>query len=188
MDREGSTQRGGVGSGSSDPPLDLGAIFEEHFDYLYTRLRRLGVREADLEDVVHDVFIKVHANLTEYDRSRALRPWLFGFAFRAAADYRRLARHRLEVLGSSIEPVDGSLPADRRLENGEERSLVETALESVELERRALLLLHDVDEVSVPAIARELGIPVATAYSRLRIAREELTAAVTRLRKARGDR
>jgi RNA polymerase sigma-70 factor (ECF subfamily) len=188
MDREGSTQRGGVGSGSSDSHVDLGAIFEEQFDYLYSRLRRLGVREADLEDVVHEVFIKVHANLTAYDRSRPLRPWLFGFAFRAAADHRRLARHRLEVLGSSVEPVDPSLPADRALERGEERALVEAALQSVDFDRRAVLLLHDVDEVSVPAIARELGIPVATAYSRLRVAREELTAAVTRLRKARGDR
>jgi RNA polymerase sigma-70 factor, ECF subfamily len=176
-----------VGSGLSDSHPDLGAIFEEHFDYLYGRLRRLGVREADLEDVVHDVFIKVHANLGEYDRSRAIRPWLFGFAFRAAADYRRLARHRVEMLGSSVEPVDSALPADRRIERGEERSLVETALESVDLERRAVLLLHDVDEVTVPAIARELGIPVATAYSRLRVAREELTAAVTRLRKARRE-
>jgi RNA polymerase sigma-70 factor (ECF subfamily) len=174
-----------VALGASAAPPDLGAIFEEHFDYLWNRLRRLGVREADLEDLVHEVFIKVHAHLTEYDPSRPIRPWLFGFAFRVAADHRRLARHRVEVLGSSAEPIDASRPADARMEADEERALVDAALEHVELDRRAVLLLHDIDEVPVPAIAQELGIPVPTAYSRLRLAREELTAAVTRLRKAR---
>jgi RNA polymerase sigma-70 factor, ECF subfamily len=167
---------------ASDP--GLGAIFEEHFDYLWNRLRRLGVREADLEDLVHEVFIRVHARLTEYDSSRPIRPWLFGFAFRVAADYRRLSRHKLEVLGFSIEPADPVRPADARMEASEERALVSAALECVELDRRAVLLMHDVDEVPVPAIARELGIPLATAYSRLRLAREDLTAAVIRLRKA----
>lgn len=34
---------------------------------------------------MHDVFLKVHLNLAEYDRARAFRPWLFGFAYRLAA-------------------------------------------------------------------------------------------------------
>ena len=47
--------------------------------------------------------------------------------------------------------------------------------------------MHDVDEVPIPAVAAALGIPVGTAYSRLRMAREDLAAAVTRARKKRGD-
>ena len=172
----------------SVPIPDLGEIFEEHFDYLWNRLRRLGVREADLEDLIHEVFIKVHARFAEYDPSRPIRPWLFGFAFRVAADYRRLARHRVEVLGSSIEPADATSSADARMEAVEDRALVAAALDRVDLDRRAVLLMHDIDEVPVPAIARELGIPVPTAYSRLRLAREDLTAAVTHLRKARKAR
>jgi RNA polymerase sigma-70 factor (ECF subfamily) len=186
MDAEGSTQREVVASGASVPLPDLGAIFEEHFDYVWNRLRRLGVREADLEDLVHEVFVKVHGHTADYDPSRPIRAWLFGFAFRVAADQRRLARHRMEVLGSSVEPIDPMRRADDRLEADEERALVQAALDGVELDRRAVLLMHDVDEVPVPAIARELGIPVGTAYSRLRLAREDLSAAVTRLRKGRG--
>ena len=183
-----STQEVGVPSGVSLPAPDLGAIFEEHFDYVWNRLRRLGVHDADLEDLVHDVFIKVHARLTDYDPSRPIRPWLFGFAFRVAADHRRLARHRVELIGSSREQVDPQPAADVRIEGDEERALVEAALERVELDRRAVLIMHDIDEVPVPAIARELGIPVPTAYSRLRLAREDFASAATRLRKAREAR
>lgn len=165
---------------------DMGAIFDEHFDYVWNALRRLGVRREDLEDLSHEVFLKVHARLHDFDIARPMRPWLFGFAYRVASDHRRLARHRLEVLGASVEAVDPVRPADERIEADEIRTLVEDALAGMDFDRRAVLILHDVEEIAVPAIAEELAIPVNTAYSRLRIAREELAAAVMKLRKRRG--
>jgi RNA polymerase sigma-70 factor, ECF subfamily len=186
MDRRASSQKWGVAPGALVSAPDLGTIFEDHFDYMWNRLRRLGVPEADLEDLVHEVFIKVHASLADYEPSRPIRPWLFGFAFRVASDHKRLARHRVEVLGSSIEPIDPASSADAQIEAVQESALVEQALGSVPLERRGVLLLHDVDDIPVPAIARELGIPVATAYSRLRLARQDLMGAVARLRRRRG--
>jgi RNA polymerase sigma-70 factor (ECF subfamily) len=56
----------------------------------------------------------------------------------------------------------------------------------VEIDRRAVFVLHDIHEVPVPEVAETLGVPLNTAYSRLRIAREEFATAVKRLRKARG--
>jgi RNA polymerase sigma-70 factor, ECF subfamily len=163
--------------------LEIGAIFDAHFDYVWNTLRRLGVREFDLEDLSHEVFLKVHARLADYDAARPMRPWLFGFAYRVAADHRRLARHRLEVLGAPVEAVDPVRPPDERIEADEERALVEAALAELDFDRRAVIMLHDVEDVPVPAIAAELGIPVNTAYSRLRLAREDLAAAVTRQRR-----
>ena len=75
------------------------ALFENQFDYVWTSLLRLGVHARDVEDVAQDVFEHVHRRLDEYDRSRPIRPWLFAFSFRCASDWRRLARHRVEVLG-----------------------------------------------------------------------------------------
>lgn len=170
-------------SPSSPHAPEIGAVFDEHFDYVWNTLRRLGIRESDLEDLSHEVFLKVHTRLDHYDPARPMRPWLFGFAYRVAADHRRLARHRLEVLGAPVEAVDPMVPADERIEADEDRALVEAALAELELERRAVLVLHDVEEVPVPAIAEELGIPVNTAYSRLRLARHELAAALKRQKK-----
>jgi RNA polymerase sigma-70 factor (ECF subfamily) len=170
----------------AEPSLpSLAAIFDEHFDYVWNTLQRLGVREADLEDLAHEVFLKVYAKIRDYDSSRPIRPWLFGFAYRVAADHRRLARHRVEVFGVAAEPVDPTRPADESLEAGEERALVTAALDGVDFDRRAVLLLHDAEEVPVPAIAKELGIPVNTAYSRLRVARSEFATAVKALRTRR---
>ncbi|MGO9839038.1 MAG: RNA polymerase sigma factor [Polyangiaceae bacterium] len=173
---------------SSRSGPDLGAIFDEHFDYVWATLRRLGVRDADREDLVHEVFMKVHTRLADYDTTRPLRPWLFGFAYHVAADHRRLARHRVEVLGGSHEAVAQDPPADERVAVGEDRETLVAALDELSLARRALIVMHDVDETPVPEIADALEIPLNTAYSRLRLAREDLAAAVKRIRTARGGR
>ena len=177
-----------VSPGAALARPSLGDIFEEHFDYVWSSLRRLDVPPSDLEDQVQEVFLRVHAKLGDYDPQRPLRPWIFGFAFRVASDYRRLARHRFEIIGAEIEVVEPSAAADDRMAASEERAFVEAALLSVSLERRAVLLMHDVDDVPVPTIAATLGIPVNTAYSRLRVAREEFAAAWKRLLKKRGER
>jgi RNA polymerase sigma-70 factor (ECF subfamily) len=167
---------------ASVPTPEMAAVFEEHFGYVWNSLRRLGVRESDLEDLAHEVFLKVHANLRKFDPTRPMRPWLFGFAYRVVADHRRLARNRLEVTGVHAEAIDSTPRADERLQAAEQKAFLDRALAEMDLDRRAVLVLHDVDGVPVPEIARALGVPLNTAYSRLRLAREELARAVKFLR------
>ena len=93
---------------------------------------------TDREDLVHEVFLKVHSRLADYDDSRPLRPWLFGFAYRVAADYHRLARHRVEVLGAQGEAAAETVPADERIASLEQRDLVLFALNTIDLDRRAV--------------------------------------------------
>jgi RNA polymerase sigma-70 factor, ECF subfamily len=165
------------------------ALFEAEHSYVRHTLRRLGVRERDVEDLTHDVFVAVHRGLPGYDPQRPPRPWLFGIAFRIASDYRRRARFLREVQTDKDEQdaIDASPPADEQLAAEQARRLVLEALDDLELDRRAVLILHDIDGHSVPEIARTLAIPLNTAYSRLRLAREQFKAAVKRVRLRRGE-
>jgi len=162
-------------------------IFQAELGYVWGTLRRLGVSERDAEDIAHDVFLRVYEKLGAYDPSRPLRPWLFGFAFRAASDYRRLARHRVEVMGAEQDAPSLKPSADAELARAEDVALIAQALEAIDLERRAVLIAYEIDECPMKDIAEALEIPVFTAYSRLRVAREELEKHVARLRKRRGD-
>jgi len=168
------------------PRPEFPTIFREHLGYVWHALRRLGVRERDLEDVTHDVFVAVLRKLTEYDPARPLRPWLFGFAFRFASDYRDLARHRHEVTDDGHEPLDPSPSALDGVLLNEAVSVARRALGELELGRRAVFILHELDECPMPEVAAALGIPLNTAYSRLRLARADLAATVRRLR-SRGE-
>jgi RNA polymerase sigma-70 factor, ECF subfamily len=176
------------GVGSPEVRPDYRAIFEEHFDYVWNSLRHMGTPEPDLEDLTHEVFLRVHERLGDYDPARPLRPWLFAFAFRVASGHRRLARHRREVLRPSESTQDPAPGADEAMAKREDGALAMAALAAIEIDRRAVFVLHELDEVPIPDVAAALGIPTATAYSRLRIARDEFQRAARRLRLARGER
>jgi RNA polymerase sigma-70 factor (ECF subfamily) len=172
-------------------PLDddgFRALFRAEFRYVWTSLRRLGVPPRDLEDVAHEVFLEVHRHLPRYDPRRPARPWLFAFAVRFASDYRKQARVRREGLGEVVDTADPSAPPDAGLERREAREIVAEALGAVEIGRRAVFILFELDEVPMPEIAESLGLPVNTAYSRLRLARDEFAAAVRRIQRTRGAR
>lgn len=169
------------------PALEFRRVFEVEFSYVWNALRRLGIAERDLEDVTQQVFLQVHAHLPSYDVTRPLRPWLFSFAYNAASNYRTLARHRVELSIVAPELPDSAPAADEQLITRQELELAELALTRVAIERRAVLLLHEVEGHSIPEIAESLKIPLNTAYSRLRLARQEYETAVRRLRAQRGE-
>jgi RNA polymerase sigma-70 factor (ECF subfamily) len=175
-----------IPAAEQDRALRFRRVFESEFAYVWTSLRRLGVAPRDLEDVAHDVLLCVYQSFDRYDPERPLRPWLFAFAFRFASDYRRLARHRVERMGEAIDaPSHAALP-DEVASSNEARALIARALESVPIERRAVFILFELDERKMTEIAESLEIPLHTAYSRLRVAREEFRSALERLK--RGSR
>lgn len=165
---------------------DFAHVFRSEFSYVWSALARLGVAPSDREDVAHDVFHQVYRCLANYDPSRPIRPWLFGFAFRVASDHRRQARKRFELGGIDVEHFSGPPCPDDELSSAEDRALAETALRAVPIERRAILILHEIEGESVPTIATALEIPLNTAYSRLRLARADFAAAVRKIRAEEG--
>jgi RNA polymerase sigma-70 factor (ECF subfamily) len=175
---------------SDDATGRFRALFEAELDYVRATVRRLGVAPGDVDDVTHEVFLRVHRHWGELDPSRPPRPWIFVFALRQASDYRRLARHRHEQLREpdAAEPVSSAPGADELVEARDQRAIVEAALLDVELDRRVVLLLHDLQETPMAEIAELLEIPLQTAYSRLRVGREELVRAAQRRVRARGER
>ena len=157
---------------------DFRALYEAEFSYVLRSLRRLGVAERDLEDVVHELFLAVRKRLTAYDASRPIKPWLFGFAYRMAADYRRLARHGREVFGDASDIADAGADTEAKIAS---RVLVNRALTMLPFDQRALLVMHDLEGHTMHDIADVLGNPASTLYARLHVAREAFTVAVRRL-------
>lgn len=171
----------GVRPQPDDSAAAFRALFEAESTFVWNLLRRFGVPQRDLEDVAHDVFLTVYRRLADYDRSRPVRPWLFGIAFRVAMRYRDLARHRREVSGETDDPQDLAPRPDEQLIAREARALLGRALDTLDFERRAVFVLHDIEGQTMPDIAEALAIPLNTAYSRLRLARGEVKTAVRAL-------
>ena len=153
--------------------------FQRELDYVFWTLRRLGTPLGEVEDLAQEVFLALRGSWPEYDASRPLRPYLFGIAFRIAAAHHR--KRRREVTLGVVEVDDLSPKPDDALQSKQARTLILAALEKIPLPRRAVLVMHDIDDVPVGEVARMLSIPLFTAYSRLRKARRELETAVRRM-------
>jgi len=163
------------------------SIYQSQINYVWNLLLRLGVRDADLEDVAHDMFVTVNRLLPAFDRSRPVRPWLMAIAYRTASNWRRSAPVRREVplLDEHTEISDDAPLPDERVFEDQARRMVLRALDDLDDERRAVLVMHDIEGTPVPEIAEATGVPLNTLYSRLRSARTQLKAAVDRLRDGR---
>jgi RNA polymerase sigma-70 factor (ECF subfamily) len=157
------------------------ALYDEHVAFVWRNLRRLGVSEADVDDKTQEVFVVAHRRFMSYEeRGHGPRAWLFQIALRVASDARRHRRRHPEQLDGgvaeerqSIEPGQANALARR-----EALDRLDRALATIDVGRRAVLVMHEIEEMTAPEIAAALGIPLNTVYSRLRVARGELEAAL----------
>ncbi|GAC1351949.1 MAG: hypothetical protein NVSMB1_09930 [Polyangiales bacterium] len=157
-------------------------IYQTECDYVWHNLRRLGVRSGDIEPIAHEVFLTLFRRSHELDLERPLRPWLFGTALRMARDYRRSAQRRHIASSDAFDEFVDEVPgADERLDIERRRRLVHRALDALDLDKRAVMILHDLEGSPIPEVATALQIPLNTAYSRLRLARQEFAVAVRRI-------
>jgi RNA polymerase sigma-70 factor (ECF subfamily) len=160
-------------------PREASETFAEHYQYLSRSLRRLGVRPEDVEDLAQDVFLIMCRRWAAYDRSRPLRAWLAGIAFNVVQKHR--ARHWREAPAIGLEIIDDTPQADERLHAARANRTVMSALESMPANDRAVLVLHQIEELPMPEVAALLRVPIFTAYTRLRRARIRFTKRVADL-------
>ena len=146
-------------------------IYADEFGYVWNSLRRLGIPERNLEDVCHEVFMVVYRKLEQYDSDRPIRPWLFGIAFRVASDHREKASNARELLTDPEPPSEAPAALDE-LSADEARDVVMRAVQQLDMERRAIFVLSELDGHAMPEVAESLSVPLNTAYSRLQAARE----------------
>lgn len=148
-------------------------LYREQLGYVYSVLRRLGGPAESLEDLCHDVFMTAFRKRADYDGSRPIKPWLFGIAFRLMLNVKRKA-----TVECDDQPLvaleDTRANPEQVLAQRQAQTALQRAISRLEPDRRAVFLMHDLDGHAAPDIARELEIPLNTAYSRLRLARADI--------------
>jgi len=166
-------------------PPTLDAAYREHFRSVWRVLHRLGVPASQVDDATQDVFLVVHRKLDAFDGRAPLRSWIVAIAVRVASDYRRRAqRARGHELGDAI--ADAAPTPAEHSEMRESIRLLHSVLAELDETKRAVFVLSELEQLSVPEIADVLGVNLNTVYSRLRAARRQFDAALARRRGARG--
>jgi RNA polymerase sigma-70 factor (ECF subfamily) len=155
--------------------VDVERLYAEHFSLVWRSLLRLGVWESQVEDAVQDVFLVAHRKFHEYEARSAPTTWLYGIALRVAKDYRRAEARREKrkarlTREQAAEPTVGEGPADA-LARKEANRLLHELLDLLPVEERELLVLVDLEGLSVGEVAPLVGLRLRTCQRRLKTAR-----------------
>jgi RNA polymerase sigma-70 factor, ECF subfamily len=153
------------------PVANFTALVRAEIDFVWRQLRRLGLSRADADDATQEVFLVASRRREQLVPGKE-RSFLYGTAVRVAANVRRSLQRRREVPDErrSEPPLDAPLP-DEVLERRRARALLDELLEQLPAELSRALVLAEVEQLTVAAIAELEGIPAGTAASRLRRAR-----------------
>jgi len=162
------------------------AMVETYFDLVWRSLRRFGVPDAGVDDAAQQVFI-VAARKLDTIEVAGERSYLLGIAVRVASDARRSLARRREVPDEDAgEPLDPEPSPEELVDRKRARQMLDRVLDSMPMDLRAAFTMFEIEEMSVPEVAAALGVPLGTAASRLRRAREQFHEQVRRLGAGQG--
>jgi RNA polymerase sigma-70 factor (ECF subfamily) len=168
--------------------LEVAAIYDAHFDFVWCALRRLGVQAHQLEDAVQDVFVVVQRRLSDFEQRSSVKTWLYGIALRVAKDHRRSQVKRGAEVSEADVALQGSAPDPREAaQQAEAAAVVQALLDTLDEDRRTIFVMTELEGVTASEVAETLGVGLNTVYSRLRLARRDLEQALVRYR-ARTER
>jgi RNA polymerase sigma-70 factor (ECF subfamily) len=158
------------------------SIYQQYFDFVWSSVRRLGVGNAAVDDVVQEVFIVIHSRLDTLEQPEALRSWIYGIVRRTVSSHHRAQRTK-EASGAALaaepETRRSPTPFDFADQNDQVR-LLGHILAELDEPKREVFMMVELDELTVPEVAEILDIPLNTAYSRLRAARQAFEEAIER--------
>ena len=174
---------------ASEPqnPVVFADVYVEHAPFVWRTMRRLGVRPGDVEDTCQEVFLVVHAKLSEF-RGGSMRAWLFAIAARVASDYRKRAFVRREATGDDVPDVSVPEVQTAAIERTQALALLENILAGLDDDKRAVFMLFELEQMPMQEVAAAVGCPLQTAYTRLHAARDQVNAAIERWKRKGGTR
>lgn len=159
-------------------PAEFDALYRANVDFVWRSLRRLGVRDASLDDATQEVFLVVHRRFHEFRPGSSVKAWLFAIAQRTASDQRRWVRRKGNLLPLHEEhPAGQATPLDSAIAR-EASDLVLAFLAQLDEPRRVAFILSDLEQMTAPEIGSALGVNTNTIYYRIASARKAFAAYV----------
>jgi len=159
----------------------LSEITPRHVAYVRTLVARLGVSPAhEREDLVQEILIQAHRSRDSAIEPRAL---LFGITRHVVFRWISRREHERGALKSRAdeetdEPCQQSAELDWQA--AERKQAVHASIDELPPLFRDIFVRCEIDEVPMAEVAKELGIPVNTGYTRLYLARARFAEAIRR--------
>ena len=157
------------------------AILVGQYQHLAYRLAiQITKNLDDANDVLQDTFLKVYDSIHSFRHDSAFETWLYRIVVNLSIDAVNRRNRRRESLFSTVgettiqQEIDPRQDPTREAERKELREWVTQAVNSLSLNHRTVVILHELQGLSHPQIADILGCSEGTVRSRLHYARKKL--------------
>ncbi len=158
-------------------------LVELYKDKVYQVSYRMLGNAQEAEDVAQETFLRVYANIGNYDPSYKFSTWIYRIATNLCIDHLR-KRKQVYSLDKQVEGTDGldwhdrladqSPNPEETLLTGELQGQVQQAIESLTPKYRSIITLRYIEDLSLNEISEVLKLPVSTIKTRIHRGREAL--------------
>jgi RNA polymerase sigma-70 factor (ECF subfamily) len=155
-------------------------LVERYQDRVFNTVCRMVGSREDARDIVQEAFLKAYENLSQFRGASSFYTWFFRIAVNLALTFRRRTK-RLRLVRSAEGDMEAELARSQAarlaerpeaaMETTEREQLVGQALESLDNEHRAAVVLRDIEGLDYQTIAGILDVPAGTVKSRIHRAR-----------------
>jgi len=161
---------------TAEQGIRFAKLYTDNWHFVKRTVERYGVPSRDAPDIAQEVFTVALRRLEDLDVTGSPRPWLWVISMQLVANYRNLARHRVEPISpiDPPEPMSHAIDVESAFLAQEEKKLAHELIGRLSPKLRVVLVKHDLEERAIADIAAELKILPKTAYARLDLARAEV--------------
>jgi RNA polymerase sigma-70 factor, ECF subfamily len=146
-------------------------LHRKYFPVAAAFLRKLGVRERDLEDATQDVFLQMYKYLPRFRRQAELSTWLYRLCITQARHTRRRVRVTEALLSILSLMPTSALLSEPAFSEDLARKRIAQALATLPEGERAVFVLYEMEGLPGKQIAEIVNCPEATVWRRLHYAR-----------------
>jgi RNA polymerase sigma-70 factor, ECF subfamily len=161
-------------AGAPPTRADFDALYRANAPFVWRSLRRLGVREAALDDATQEVFVVVHRRFAEFRPGPSERSWLFAIAQRVASDHRRWLRRKGNLVPIPEQTIaEGQSPLEGAVRR-EATDWLLAFLDQLDDARRDAFILSELEQLTFAEVSAALDVNPNTIASRVASARRAL--------------
>jgi len=173
-----------TGGGDRELEASLAGLYERYAPSVRRWVQRLAGPGAEVEDLIHDVFVIALRRRFVARDGLGPQTWLFRITRNVVASRRRRQRLRRWLFGwyereeAALAPATGT-PLEE-LERRERCARLYAVLDRLSDEQRAVLILYEIEELPGEEVAALIGAPVNTVWARLHRGRKRLVELLAR--------
>jgi RNA polymerase sigma-70 factor, ECF subfamily len=158
----------------------LGDLFERYEPHVRRHVVRLGLPRSDADDVVQVTFLEVVRAAPQFNADLSARSWLLGIATMIMRRRNRAVARGLALVSrwARLSTTDESETPAEAFEADEAARRFRRAFEGLSAKKREVFALVVLEGLPGDEVAKALGIPINTVWTRLHHARNELRAAL----------